>query len=64
MRQLVLGEERTQLDGELVGVDHLAVDDKADGEWMDDGAPYTRALGSRRLQDDDGVGTDVEGDRG
>jgi hypothetical protein len=64
MRQLVLGEERTQLDGELVGVDHLAVDDEADGEWMDDGAPYTGAFGSRGLQDDDGVGTDVEGDRG
>ncbi len=62
--QLVLGEERTQLDGELIGVDHLAIDDEADGEWMDDGATHACALGSRRLQHDDGVGPDVEGDRG
>jgi hypothetical protein len=61
--QLVLGEERAQLDRELVGVDDLAVDDESDGQWMDDCAAHTRALGSRRLQDDDGVGTDVEGDR-
>ena len=45
--QLVLGEERAQLDRELVGVDDLAVDDETDGQWMDDGATHTRALGSR-----------------
>ena len=63
VRQLVLGEERAQLDRELVGVDDLAVDDEADRQGMDDGATHTRALGARRLQDDDGVGADVEGDR-
>jgi len=31
---------------------------------MDDGATHACALGSRRLQHDDGVGPDVEGDRG
>ncbi len=47
VRQLVLGEERTQLDRELVSVDDLAVHDETDGQWMDDGATHTRALGSR-----------------
>jgi hypothetical protein len=63
VRQLVLGEERSQLDRELVGVHHLAVDHEADRQRVDDGAAYARLLGPRRLQDDDGVGTDVEGDR-
>jgi hypothetical protein len=63
VRELVLGEERPQLDCELVGVHHLAVDDQADGQRVDDGAAHSGALGPRRLQDDDGVGADVEGDR-
>ena len=64
VRQLVLREERTQLDGELIGVDDLTVDDEAHRQWVDDGATHACALGPRRLQDDDGVGADVEGDRG
>ena len=61
--QLVLGEERSQLNRELVGVDHLAVDHEADRQGVNDGAAHTSALGPRGLQDDDGVGADVEGDR-
>ncbi len=61
--QLVLGEELAQLDRELVGVDDLAVDDEPHRQRVDDGTPHTGALGPRRLQDDDGVGADVECDR-
>ncbi len=63
VRQLVLGEQLTQLHRELVGVDHLAVDHEAYRQRVDDGAPHAGALGPRRLQDDDGVGADVESNR-
>jgi hypothetical protein len=59
--ELVLGEERLELDREILGVDHLSVDHEADRQRVDDGATHSCALGARGLHDDDGVGTDIEG---
>ena len=57
------GAERLEVELVTRRDNDLPVDDEPDRQGMDDGAPHTGALGPRRLQDDDGVGADVEGNR-